>query len=525
MPPFQSDMNGTLISSKPLHNDSNTSLNGAIYHRNGSLNNNQEEKDVGSTDHDHVNLKKRVGLMSGVALIVGTMIGSGIFISPKGVLAGTGSVGLSLMVWLGCGIISLFGALSYAELGTMVTKSGAEYAYLKEAFTPMGKTSGPIPAFLFAWTSVLILKPALFGVVSMSFALYTCEPFFSCGPPDALVKLVAIICLFFVSSINCYSVKLATKVQNLFTVTKLVAIAVITIGGIYMMSKGDVMELGMGFEGTVKDPSAIALAFYDGLWAYDGWNNLNYVTEEIRNPSVNLPRAIMIGIPLVTICYLFANVSYLTVMSKMELLNSAAVAATWGDRVLGVAAIFIPISVALSTFGAANGSCFTGGRIMYVAAREGHLPKVLSYVHIEQYTPLPSLVVSTLIAAIMVLLGDIFALIDFFSFAAWMFYGATMASLLVMRYTKSDAKRPYKVPIILPIIVLVFSIYLVIAPIVQNPRIEFLYAFLFMVAGLVFYFPFVVMRKSLPYTDELTRLLQLVLWVAPSKYESELVAD
>uniref|UniRef100_A0A8W8K936 B(0,+)-type amino acid transporter 1 n=4 Tax=Magallana gigas TaxID=29159 RepID=A0A8W8K936_MAGGI len=198
---------------------------------------------------------------------------------------------------------------------------------------------------------------------------------------------------------------------------------------------------------------------------------------------------------------------------------------TWGDRVLGVAAVFIPISVALSTFGAANGSCFTGGRLTFVAAREGHLPQVLSYVHLKKFTPLPSLLVSTFLAALMVLLGDIFALIDFFSFTAWMFYGSTMAALLVLRYTMKDVERPYKVPIILPISVLCVSIYLVIAPIINDPRIEFLYAFIFVISGLVFYVPFVVMKKSLPYTDTVTKFIQLVLWCAPSKYESEIIGD
>ncbi|XP_061162532.1 b(0,+)-type amino acid transporter 1-like isoform X2 [Saccostrea echinata] len=503
-------------------------VNGKLYLRNGSLNNNPEGKLAvldKNGEKDHCNLQKRVGLLSGVCLIVGTMIGSGIFISPKGVLAGTGSVGLSLIVWVGCGIISLFGALSYAELGTLITKSGAEYAYLHEAFGPFHKTLGPVPAFLFAWTSVLILKPALFGVVSMSFALYTTEPFFECGPPDVLVKIVAIVCLFFVSAVNCYSVKLATKVQNVFTVAKLVAIAVITIGGFVYMGKGEVEEINTGFEDTVQSPSLIALAFYDGLWAYDGWNNLNYITEEIRNPTRNLPLAIMIGIPLVTLCYLLTNLSYYTVMTRAELLRSTAVAATWGDRVLGGAAVLIPIFVAMSTFGAANGSCFTGGRLTFVAAREGHLPKVLSYVHIKKFTPLPSLMVSTFLAAVMVLMGDIFALIDFFSFTAWLFYGSTMAALLVLRYTKRNAKRPYKVPIILPITVLCVSVYLVIAPIVNDPRIEFLYAFIFVISGLIFYVPFVVMKKSLPYTETVTKFIQLILWCAPSRYESELVGD
>lgn len=405
----------------------------------------------------------------------------------------------------------------------MITKSGAEYAYLKDSFGPLHNSLGPIPAFLFAWTSVLIMKPALFGVVAMSFGLYAVEPFYPCGPSDIAVKLVGVLCLLLICFINCYSVKLATKVQNFFTITKLIAIVIITIGGAVMLGKGETEYLASGFEGSTSSPSMIALAFYDGLWAYDGWNNLNYVTEELKNPYKNLPQAIMIGIPLVTLCYILTNISYLTVMSPAELLASSAVATTWGERVLGVMAFIIPLSVVFSTFGAANGSCFTGGRVMYVAAREGHLPEVLSYVHTRQFTPLPSLVVSTLLACLMVLMGDIFALIDFFSFAAWLFYGLTMAALLLMRYTQKDAYRPYRVPTFMPITVLLFSFYLVLAPILQNPRMEFLYAFLFIMSGLIFYVPFVVYKKEIKFMRKITQFIQLLLFVAPSRYDKDIV--
>ncbi|XP_012934876.1 b(0,+)-type amino acid transporter 1 [Aplysia californica] len=467
-----------------------------------------------------VKVKQKLGLLSGTALIVGTMIGSGIFISPKGVIAGTGSVALSLIVWVACGMISLFGALAYAELGTLITKSGAEYAYLLEAGKSLPKTVAPVPAFLFSWVSVFVLKPSLFAVISLSFGIYVIEPFYpNCEAPDGLVKIVSVLCICMVAAVNCHSVALATRVQNFFTVAKLLAVLVIVVGGFYMMAKGHTEHIREGFDDTSRNPSTIALAFYDGLWAYDGWNNLNYATEELKNPYVNLPRAIMLGIPLVTVCYLLTNLSYLAVMSKETLLASNAVAATWGESVLGSAAVLIPIFVALSTFGAANGSCFTGGRLVYAAAREGHLPEVFSYIHIRKATPLPSLLLTTLIAILMMIPGDIFSLIDFFSFAAWLFYGGTMASVIVLRYSRPNAPRPYRVPTIIPIVVFIISVYLVVAPIIQEPRIEFLYASLFILSGLIFYIPFVGFNVNLRFLEPITTFLQCVLEVAPSKYE------
>ncbi|KAK7115274.1 b(0,+)-type amino acid transporter 1-like [Littorina saxatilis] len=482
--------------------------------------NSSTESPSDSSSTKAVHMKKRLGLASGTAMIVGTMIGSGIFISPTGVLAGTGSIGLSLIVWVACGIISLCGALVYAELGTLITKSGAEYIYLLEAGKSLPDQLAPVPAYLFAWISVFVLKPALFGVIALSFGIYTLEPFYGgCEVPDILVKIVAILCMAIVAFVNCYSVKLASKVQVVFTVAKLLAIALIVAGGCVTLAQGGGFEyLSEGFEGTSRDFSSIALAFYDGLWAYDGWNNLNYATEELRNPHKNLPRAIMIGIPLVTLCYLLTNVSYLTVMSKETLLASPAVAATWGTAVLGKASFIIPIAVALSTFGAANGSCFSGCRLMYVAARERHLPEVLSYVHINKYTPLPSVIFSTLMAIALIIPGNIFSLIDFFSFTAWIFYGATMACVLVLRRTRPNDPRPYRVPTIIPIVMLVVSMYLVVAPIAHNPRIEFLYAALFVLSGMIFYVPFIAYRLQLTFLDPVIRFIQLSLQVAPSAY-------
>uniref|UniRef100_A0A2C9K4Z7 b(0,+)-type amino acid transporter 1 n=1 Tax=Biomphalaria glabrata TaxID=6526 RepID=A0A2C9K4Z7_BIOGL len=467
-----------------------------------------------------VKVKRKLGLLSGTALIVGTMIGSGIFISPKGVIAGTGSVALSLIVWVACGFISLFGALAYAELGTLISKSGAEYAYLLEAGKVFPKCCAPIPAFLFSWVSIFVLKPCLFAVISLSFGIYAVEPFYhGCEVPMSLVKLISVHCICLVAAVNCHSVTLATKVQNFFTMAKLLAIAVIVMGGFIMIFKGHTEYINEGFEDTSKNPSSIALAFYDGLWAYDGWNNLNYATEELKNPYVNLPRAIMLGIPLVTLCYLLTNLSYLAVMSKETLLASNAVAATWGAEVLGAAAVLIPIFVTLSTFGAANGSCFTGGRLIYAAAREGHLPEVFSYIHVKKGTPLPSLLLTTAVAIMMMIPGDIFSLIDFFSFAAWLFYGATMAAVLILRYSLPDVPRVYRVPTIMPVLVLIISCYLVLAPIIQQPRIEFFYATLFILSGLLFYIPFVGLKIKIKYLEPLTTFIQCALEVAPSRYE------
>ncbi|CAG0917653.1 unnamed protein product [Notodromas monacha] len=251
--------------------------------------------------------------------------------------------------------------------------------------------------------------------------------------------------------INCYNVKLATRVQTFFTGAKLLAIVIIVIGGIYKIAEGHGENLIPDFEKT-GDIGNLASAFYSGLWAYDGWNNMNFVTEEIENPHVNfisrnLPRAIMIALPLVTLCYTLVNIAYLSVMTPAEIIASKAVAVTFGERVLGKAAFIMPLAVAFSTFGAANGSAFTIGRLVlmsYAAAKEGHMVDVLAYVNVKSLSPSPAIVFNAILAVTMIMTGDIRNLIDFVSFTTWIFYGLSMVSLMIMRRTKKDTRRPYK---------------------------------------------------------------------------------
>ncbi|KAJ8680627.1 hypothetical protein QAD02_016414 [Eretmocerus hayati] len=476
---------------------------------------------------DSLHLKRRVGLVSGVALIVGTMIGSGIFVSPTGLLIRTGSVGMSFVVWTGCGLLSLCGALAYAELGTMNTSSGAEYAYFMDAF-------GAPPAFLFSWVSTLVLKPSQMAIITLSFAQYAVEAFAAeCDPPPELVKLVALLAIVLILLVNCYSVNLATGVQNAFTAGKLIAILVIVAGGSWKLLQGNTQHLRKPFEGFAEATGAdgdggsngveealnvgrLATAFYTGLWAYDGWNNLNYVTEEIKDPSKNLPRSIMIGIPLVTLCYLLINVSYLAVMSPLEMIDSEAVAVTFGNRILGMLAWLMPLSVAVSTFGSANGTLFAAGRLCFAASREGHLMDCLSYVHVRRFTPAPGLIFHSIVAGAMVLSGSIDSLIDFFSFTAWIFYGGAMLALIVMRRTRPNHPRPYRCPLPIPILVLLVSAYLIVAPIIEKPQIEYLYAAGFIAAGMLFYLPFVKYRYVPKFMDGVNAFLQMLLEVAPT---------
>lgn len=416
------------------------------------------------------------------------------------------------------------GSLAYAELGTLIPKSGAEYAYFLDGFGPLHRFWGPLPAFLYSWINVLLLRPLTYAIGCLSVAAYTIVPLMTAlqvcpnnFPQDDVIQLTALVCLFFISALNCYSVDLAIHVQNVFTVAKLSAILLIIGCGVYQLSLGNTQHLATGFEGSVLTFGGIATAFYGGLYTFDGWNNLNFMTEELRNPYVNLPRAIMIGIPLVMACYVSLNVAYLTVLSFDEIVKSEAVAVDFSNYMLGPVSFLIPVAISLSAFGSVLSSALATSRLCYVSAREGHLIEVLSYVNVKSRSPTPALIFTTLLALILIFSGDMASLIDYFSFTIWIFYVMAMVVLLLLRKTQPDAYRPYKVSLIIPVLVIIIGSYLVVAPLVTDPAIEYAYIGGVVLLGFFVYIPFVYKKWSMQCLGPITKVIQLLLNVAPTK--------
>ncbi|XP_008300108.1 b(0,+)-type amino acid transporter 1 [Stegastes partitus] len=458
-----------------------------------------------------LSLKREVGLVGAVSLIGGTMIGSGIFMSPQTVLSTIGSPGASLVVWACCGVLVILASFCYAELGTVIRESGGEYIYIL-------RTSGPVVAFMLIFSSVLFVRPAGIAGISLSFAQYVVAPFYEgCSPPVLVVKCVAAAAILVLGTVNCLNVRFSMSVQVFFMVAKVLALAVIIIGGLVMLIRGHTESFEDSFENTNVGIHPIGIAFYQGLWSYDGWNNLNYVTEELKRPEVNLPRAVIIAISLVTGLYLLVNVSYLTVMTPAELMSSNAVAVTWGNKVLGSWGWIMSVAAALSAFGSLNGTFFSGGRVCFVAAREGHMPDILAMAHVRRLTPSPALIFTTVVSLVVLMAGDFQSIINYFSFTAWFFYGITLSGLIYLKIKKPDLPRPYKVPIILPILVLLAAIFLVLAPIIDNPQIEYLYVTIFILSGVIIYIPFIHYKLCPGLLNKLTMFLQLFLEVAPAE--------
>ncbi|ERL87094.1 hypothetical protein D910_04494 [Dendroctonus ponderosae] len=411
---------------------------------------------------DNTKSKRKITLLNGVGLIVGTIVGSGIFVSPTGVYIATHSIGMSIVIWSLSGIFSMLGALCYAELGTSVTRSGGDYAYIYVAF-------GPLAAFLRLWIAILIIRPTTQAIVAITFAEYAAKPFFpECKPPDNAIRLLAAACLCLLTAINCLSTRWTMRIQDIFTVAKLAALVAIIVTGLVYLITGHTENFSNAFDGNY-DAFSIALSFYSGLFAFGGWNYLNFVTEELQDPYKNLPRAIWIALPLVTGVYVLANVAYFAVLSGVEMESSYAVALSFGMRMYGSFTWLVPIFVALSCFGGVNGILFTSARLFATGSQEGHLPALFSYIHIRRNTPIPSLIFTCLASLAMLFVRDVLQLINYYSQMLWFSVAASVAGMMILRYRQPDAPRPIRVHTSIPVLFLCACVVLVILPIPRQP--------------------------------------------------------
>ncbi|XP_037890793.1 Y+L amino acid transporter 2 isoform X2 [Glossina fuscipes] len=483
----------------------NSIINGDGETKTKPISNGSDGDDGGGGD---VTLKAKMSLINGCTVIVGSIIGSGIFVSPTGVLMYTGSVNLALIVWIVSGLFSMVGAYCYAELGTMITKSGADYAYIMETF-------GPFMAFIRLWIECMIVRPCSQAIVALTFSVYVMKPFFpECQPPEDSARLLAVCCILVLTFVNCWDVKWATAVQDIFTYAKLLALFIIIASGLYQLYLGRTEYFT--FENTDTRVTSLALSFYSGLFAYNGWNYLNFIIEELKDPVKNLPRAIAISCTLVTVVYVLANVSFYTLLSPTEVLGSQAVAVTYAERAFGVIAWTIPVFVALSTFGAVNGILLTSSRLFYAGANEGQMPEILTMIQIQRFTPTPAVLAMAVLSMLYLTVSDIFALINYVGFATWLSIGVAVLCLPWLRWAQPNLPRPIRVPLIFPIVYLIATVFVTVVPMYASP-VETGYGILMILSSIPVYLIFIAWKsKPLWFQKSMvtvTRFLQKVLMV------------
>ncbi|KAF9246106.1 amino acid permease-domain-containing protein [Melanogaster broomeanus] len=434
--------------------------------------------------------EKSISLVHGIALVVGLQIGSGIFSSPGVVVANTHSVGASLTVWLASGLLAWTGASSFAELGSSIPLNGGAQAYLAYAY-------GPLVSYLFAWTAISALKPGFNAVISLIFAEYVNRLMWHISrdqvSPDDIpqwaIKLTAVAAVLLVAVLCAATRNLGTRASVVFTTVK-VCVSV-TVLGLIQLVRGQASASFREplFDDSSKSPSAYSLALYSGLWAFDGWDQANYVGGEMHNPERNIPRAIHLSMTIVIILFLLANVSYLVVLDKATVGMSNAVALDFGRALLGpVGGVVFAIMVAVSCFGALNGSTFTSARLIRAAGREGYLPAMFGRLNKSRKTPVNAIVLQAgLTIAFIVVGGGFRSLINFSVVASWSFYFLTVLGLVILRVKEPNLERPYKTWIITPLTFCAVAIFLLCMPVIAAP-LEAMAVIGFVLAGVPVYY-------------------------------------
>jgi basic amino acid/polyamine antiporter, APA family len=448
----------------------------------------------GATEEATAGLPRRIGLWTGVAILVGSTIGSGIFRSPAGIADKLPGPLPLLAVWVTGGLFALCGALTLAEAAGAFPQTGGVYVYIREAW-------GRLPAFLFGWSELVMIRAAALGAISTTFAEYAVRVMGNdpgVAPYSGYVHYIAAVAIIVTAGFNYVGVRTAGTVQNITTLAK--------VGGLLAII-ALAFALGLPQSGGHYTPVAPAgsfsiapfgLALVSVLWVYDGWADVSFVAGEVKNPKKNLPRILIIGTCGIIVIYLLANLAYLAVMPVDEMRHSKLVAADVAQQLVGPAGVaFVSLVVMISTFGGLNGSMFTGPRILFAMADDGMLFRVLARVHPRFRTPSVAISFVALMAAIFVLLGTFEQLADAFVTAIVPFYALAVASVFAFR-RRSDYNPPFRVPFypVVPALFIVSTVMLLGNAIVDpGSRWATLGVLGGIVAGIPVYFATVGRRK------------------------------
>lgn len=395
---------------------------------------------------DKTDFKREIGVFGGVSVIGGIMIGSGIFYLGAYVLQRTGmNSGLALICWIVAGIISLFGGLCYAELGCAMPRAGGSLVYLNEAYHP-------VVGFMSGFTTFLIGGPG--SIAAVAIAMMTVLQSLL-GISSAGVKIGAIVLIIGTTVYNLYGVKLASTVQNVSMIAKLVPIVIILAAALFAGSQTPDLSPGSASTYAADNNTSVfgmmALAIVAALWAYEGWTNLNTVTEEMRNPKRNLPLALIIGIGGVTLLYTLFNYAIMRVLphsTMVSMINSGDVylGTAVARQVLGGAgAMVIAVGMILAMFGSLNGMTLAFPRMYYAMAKEGHFFQSFGRLHPVHRTPTTAILVQCVISCALVLMRNLDQLTNLVVLSSMLFNILVIIAVPILRRKYPHIERPYKV--------------------------------------------------------------------------------
>lgn len=401
------------------------------------------------------------------AVVVGTIIGTGIFLVPTEMMQAVGTAKLVYLAWIVGGVLSFLGALSYAELGAMKPEAGGEYVYLRDGY-------GPVMGFVYAWSTFLIAKPGSIATIATGMArILGRYPAFSSLPQPVIhspieitgAQILAVVLIIFISFINYIGVKRAGEFQLFFTLLK-VGLVLTVIAVAFLYRGGTAANYSTSFEGAKGGMIGFMVALLAALWAYDGWNNLNMVAGEIRRPERSIPIALIAGVGVVGALYMVLNAAVQYVMPASQVAGTPSPAADAMRIALGVgAASIFTLVMGFQMLATLNGATMTGARVPFAAAHDGYFLPVLAKIHPRYHTPSAAIIFQAVLAILLVtIVGKFQALFSITLFAEWLFYMLTTSTVFIFRKKQPDAPRPYRVwgyPVVPALFVLCSAVLLI----------------------------------------------------------------
>jgi len=421
--------------------------------------------DQSQSVHADTGYDRRLGTFDATMVVVGAIIGAGIFLNPAIVAQRVGTSGLVLTAWALGGVIAVVGALCFAELGSRLPKAGGGYVYLRDAF-------GPLPAFLYGWTQLLVINTGGIAAVAITFASYMADVA-QLGP--VWIKPMAVSAIVFLSAVNVAGVRFGAWVQNAFTLLKLAALALLVGAGVWLFTHDvarPIIPQGMGGVPEGSLVLAMGTALVAVLFAYGGWQHANNIAEEIREPERRLPLALIIGVGIVVTVYVAANAAYLAALGPAGLAASTAPAADalraaagrWGG-------IAIALGVACSTFGILNVFIMAAPRIYQAMAADGVFFASVARISPRTRTPVVGIWIQMVWAVMLALSGTYGQLLDWVVFGDWIFFGLIVATLFTYR-RRGGPRAPFQAPAypLLPALFVAAAVFVVYSSVVSNPR-------------------------------------------------------
>jgi APA family basic amino acid/polyamine antiporter len=455
---------------------------------------------------NHLELRRGLGLWAAASIVVGTVIGSGIFITPKAMVLNVGSPSMVFAVFVFGGLLSLLGALTYAELAAAMPEAGGEYVYLREAY-------GPFWGFVYGWTQVWVAKSG--SIATLATGLFAYAANFAPGlespcltvplpigpgwaPLDIRYGQVLSIAVIAVLGIfHFLGVKAGGQLQVALTVLKVALMGGI-VGLAFFIGNGTTANIASSVPVEKGAFAGFFAALVAALWAYDGWNNVSMVASEVERPSRNLPRALILGTLAVVFIYLLMNAAYFWILNAAEVASGDRVAVTMMRKVLGpVGGNAVSIAVMISIFAALNGSILSGARVPFAMARDGLFFSAIGRIDEERRSPGAAILLLTAWSALLVLSGRYEELYTYVVFASWILYAMAAASVFVLRRKRPDMTRPYRTlgyPLVPALFVGVAAV-LLLSTAIDSPR-ESLLGFVLIASGVPFFKKWDRQRKN-----------------------------